>query len=55
VTDRRGTTEIPTSIDAWLRLAADGELIASDDVNTITGHRTGMDLPAVRAQMRLHR
>lgn len=40
VTDRRGTTEIPASTDAWLELAADGELIASDDVNTISGHFT---------------
>ncbi len=40
VTDRRGTTEIPASIDAWLELAADGELIASDDVNTVSGHFT---------------
>ncbi len=40
VTDRRGTTAIPASIDAWLELAADGELLASDDVNTITGHFT---------------
>jgi hypothetical protein len=30
VTDRRGTTEIPASIDAWLELSADGELTASD-------------------------
>ncbi|MDI6099425.1 hypothetical protein QLQ12_12555 [Actinoplanes sp. NEAU-A12] len=37
VTDRRGTTEIPSSVDAWLHLAADGELLASDDVNGISG------------------
>lgn len=40
VADRRGTTAIPASIDAWLELAADGELLASDDVNTINGRFT---------------
>ncbi|MGK5679556.1 hypothetical protein [Actinoplanes sp. URMC 104] len=40
VTDRRGTTSIPASIDAWLELAADGEILASDGVNTTDGHFT---------------
>lgn len=40
VTDRRGTTAIPASINAWLELAADGELLASDDVNVVNGHFT---------------
>lgn len=40
VTDRRGTTAIPASVDAWLELAADGELLASDAVNTINGRFT---------------
>jgi hypothetical protein len=40
VTDRRGTTAIPASIDAWLELAADGELLASDAVNTINARFT---------------
>ena len=37
VSDARGTTEIPESVDAWLELAADGRLLASDDVNVING------------------
>jgi len=37
VADARGTTEIPESVDAWLELAADGRLLASDDVNVING------------------
>lgn len=40
VTDRRGTTSIPASIDAWLELAADGEILASDGVNTTDGRFT---------------
>jgi hypothetical protein len=40
VTDRRGTTRLPTSIDAWLELPSDGEFLASDDVNAISGHFT---------------
>lgn len=40
VTDRRGTTEIPASIDAWLELAANGTLLASDGVNVTNGHST---------------
>lgn len=40
VADGRGTTAIPASIDAWLELAADGELLASDDVNTVNGRFT---------------
>jgi hypothetical protein len=40
VTDRRGTTAIPRSINAWLELAADGELLASDDINTVNAHFT---------------
>ncbi|SNS49578.1 hypothetical protein [Actinoplanes regularis] len=40
VTDDRGTTEIPSSVDAWLDLTADGELLASDDVNVTNGHIT---------------
>ncbi|GAA0813667.1 hypothetical protein [Spirilliplanes yamanashiensis] len=41
VTDRRGTTAIPASVGAWLELAADGTLLASDGVNVINGHVTG--------------
>lgn len=40
VTDRRGTTDIPPSVDAWLQLAADGQLLASDDVNTTSARFT---------------
>ncbi len=40
VTDHRGTTDIPTSIDAWLQLATDGQLLASDDVNTTSAQFT---------------
>ncbi|GLY98722.1 hypothetical protein Acsp02_59760 [Actinoplanes sp. NBRC 103695] len=40
VADRRGTTAIPATVDAWLELAADGEFLASDDVNTMNGRFT---------------
>lgn len=40
MTHGRGTTAIPASIDAWLELAADGELLASDDVNVTNAHFT---------------
>ncbi len=40
VTDRRGTTAIPASIDASLELAADGTLLAYDGINAINGHFT---------------
>lgn len=40
VADGRGTTAIPASVDAWLELAADGEFLASDDVNTFNGRFT---------------
>lgn len=38
VTDSRGSTDIPPSVDAWLHLAADGRFVASDGINTTSGH-----------------
>ncbi|GAB1689764.1 hypothetical protein [Krasilnikovia sp. M28-CT-15] len=37
VTDGRGTTKIPASVDAWLELTVDGEFHAADSVNAISG------------------
>lgn len=40
VTDGHATTAIPNSIDVWLRLAAGGNLTASDGINTISARFT---------------
>ncbi len=48
VTDRRGTTKIPASIRAWLDLATNGKLVASDGINAINADctitHTGFDV-----------
>ena len=48
VTDRRGTTEIPASLRAWLDLATNGKLVASDGINAVNADfqttRTGFDV-----------
>jgi hypothetical protein len=35
VTDSRGTTAMPASTGAWIDLAADGTLVAYDDINAV--------------------
>jgi hypothetical protein len=48
VSDRDRTTAIPSSVDAWLELASNGELLASNDVNVTNAHfittSTGFDV-----------